>query len=76
MDATYKYTLTCKNCGEVSGFRKLNNTLRSIKNGGHPCYCSKCKCDEFEFKQLRQAKIAYLNHLYMPIQKKFKNEGI
>ena len=53
IDNTYKYTLTCKNCGEVSGFRKINDTLRSIKNGGHPCYCSKCKCDEFEFKQLR-----------------------
>lgn len=53
IDATWKYTLTCKNCGHVYGYKRINDTLRSIQRGGHPCYCSKCKCDEFDFKQLR-----------------------
>ena len=53
MDVTYKYTLTCKECGKVYGYSRMNETLRSVKNGHHTCYCPKCKCDEFEFKQLR-----------------------
>ena len=32
---------------------KINDYVVSVKNGHHSCYCPKCKCDEFEFKQLR-----------------------
>lgn len=53
-NSTWKYTITCKNCGNVYGYKRMNSTLKAIRDGFEaPCYCGKCKCDDFAYKQLR-----------------------
>lgn len=49
---TYKYTVTCKNCGDSYNYHRKNKFINAILAGGYmPYCCAECQKDEFTVKQ-------------------------
>ena len=48
---TYKYSVTCKCCGETSYYNRKSKVINSILNNEGRYICSKCKSNQLEVKK-------------------------